>query len=145
MGWTNPFKPITSPVGYTPTSSTPSSTPDSNSLGNNTSSPYIPRTNDPILPSEKQEIADLSIERDKKIQPKDVTWWERLLPEWVVQYLGRKDRIIKEKPTTTEAVTPAKPLPEPQKEEIGVVETIVETIKKPIINLASRLRQWLNL
>ena len=118
--------------------------------------PYTHRFGLPprVQPQEEKPVTE--IKREKKIQPQDIVWWEKMLPEWVVRYLGRKDRTVKEvqpsftksgvypepvegkgRPSTEPAAEEEKPL---QKEETGVVKTIIEVIKKPIAEAINLIR-----
>jgi len=81
---------------------------------------------------------------EKKVQPSEQVWWEKLLPKWIVQYLGRKDRTIQEKTaaekpllrsTSSEGQATEKPA-----KKAGIIETIVETIKKPISQAVDYIR-----
>ncbi len=102
---------------------------------------YIQRIGLPPRPATKEEIAAYEAAQAKKIQPQDIVWWEKILPKWVVQYLGRKDRTIKETPPVeTSAPIPAPEEVKTEKPKPGVVQIFIETIKKPISNAVSYIR-----
>lgn len=107
--------------------------------------PYTQRIDlGPRVP-EKVITPPQEITIEKKEQPKEQVWWEKLLPAWIVQRLERKDRIVTAK---AEEAKPESAIVEEEKEEIetaqkkeaGVLQTIIETVKKPIINAINYVR-----
>lgn len=130
-----PFTPSTSGTG-TPSSAT--------SIGGTSTSPMTPYTQRIELqprPATKEEIAASEAKMEKKVQPQDIVWWEKLLPKWIVQYLGRKDRNLPEQPKTVKPTPIEAPEEEkPVTKETSIIKTIVETIKKPISNAISYIR-----
>ncbi|HLJ31895.1 MAG TPA: hypothetical protein VKU36_05645 [Candidatus Babeliales bacterium] len=135
-----PFKPtIPSGSGASPQASSVANIPQ---LGQSTR--YQQRYNGPVIVPEKEVTALPETKIEKTVQPKETVWWEKMLPQWIVHYLGRKDRAIKEKPTPeqTEAETPVEPQEEPALKETGILDTIIQAVKAPIANAISYIRGW---
>ena len=113
VGWTSPNEPIT---------------------------PYTQRIEvlPRVAPQEKTTL--LETKAEQKAQAQEKVWWEKMLPKWIVEYLGRKDRSIQQK-AIEEKTEPISPIEEkPIKKETGIVGTIIESIKKPITNAISYIR-----
>jgi hypothetical protein len=156
-----PRRPAPQPSAYSPQTPTPPFTPSTSyggggtpssaeSIGGSALSPIDPYTGrievrKPVAPKKEVPAQETTIE--KKVQPGEQVWWEKLLPKWMVQYLGRKDRTIREKAavekpllrsTSSEGQATEKPA-----KEASIIETIVETIKKPVANAISYIRELL--
>ncbi len=151
--WTTPtfssYSPGSTSAPLIPSTSSASSTPSSaESIGWTSSdymNPYTQRIELQPRFTSKDATTTPETEKDKKVQAQDIIWWEKLVPKWIVQYLGRKDRNLQETPKTE---SPA-PIDTPETEksvtqETGIVKTIVETIKKPISNAISYIRGLFN-
>ena len=106
--------------------------------------PYTQRIDfGPRVP-EKVVTPSPEIKIEKKVQPQAQVWWEKLLPTWVAQRLGRKDRTIIEKPKVAKSETTGieeEKIEAAEKKETSVIETIIEVVKKPVINAINYIRE----
>jgi hypothetical protein len=139
---------------YVPQAPTPSSIPSTSYGAGGTPSPaesigwgstdlinpYTQRIGLPPRVAPKEEIAAQETKIEKKVQPEEQIWWEKLLPKWIVQYLGRKDRTIQEKASAKKTTPISAPEEEKPAKKAGIIETIVETIKKPISKAVDYIR-----
>lgn len=110
--------------------------------------PYTQRIELPPRVMSKEETPTTEIKQEKKVQPQDIVWWEQLLPKWVVEYLGRKDRIARTEQKAEEVTKStqfATPEAEPQKKEAGIIETIIKVVKKPISNAINYIKRLINI
>ena len=136
---TPPFKPSIS--SGTRADVSPESVSAPSSMG--ITLPYTQRIDlGPRVP-EKVVTPPQEIKIDKKAQPQAQVWWEKLLPTWVAQRLGRKDRTAIEKPTVAKPETTGteeEKVEKVERKEASVIETIIEVVKKPVINVINYIR-----